>query len=255
MPGTAIVSTPPVTDDGGDVKVYYTIETVPGYYFSHDTGIRGNGEKGGFDKGQVTKLVKYTVDKTGKTIETVMNLDDINYNGATPNSAYHDKFGTPAVNATVEASDFEYDIPVYNGTEQLKDENGNALTVKAYIGVKGDTNLDFIVDGRDATATLTYYAKISTVNYDEETTAISPSEFVKGADDPLDDLAAFLSDVNTNEWSADNWKIVRENRQIDGRDATGILTYYARQSATDGAYKDYDDQQLWDSVVPERFGS
>ena len=255
-PTTTTTTGPIVTGD--TATVYYTVETVPGYYFSHDTGIRGNGVPGGFDKGQVTKITKITRDKNGTVIASEeLSLDNVNFNGYTPSQAYHDRFGTPAQNPTdptIEnfANNFAYDIPVYYGTEQMLDENGKPVTVKAYIGVKGDTNLDFIVDGRDASFTLTYYAKVSTVNYEEATTAISPAPFITGADDPLDDLAAFLSDVNTNEWSAENWKLAREERNLDGRDASGILTFYARSSATDGEYAGLDDQQLWDSVVPER---
>ena len=254
---TTTTTTGPIVT-GDSATVYYTVETVPGYYFSHDTGIRGNGVPGGFDKGQVTKITKITRDKNGTVIASEeLSLDNVNFNGYTPSQAYHDRFGTPAQNPTdptIEnfANNFAYDIPVYYGTEQMLDENGNPVTVKAYIGVKGDTNLDFIVDGRDASFTLTYYAKVSTVNYEEATTAISPAPFITGADDPLDDLAAFLSDVNTNEWSAENWKLAREERNLDGRDASGILTFYARSSAADGEYAGLDDQQLWDSVVPER---
>ena len=261
-PGTEPHSTTPTTttNSGDNVSVYYTIETVAGYYFSHDTGVRGNGEAGGFDKNQVVKITKYTKDKNGNIIAiNDLDLANVNYNGYTPNKAYIDRFGDPAQNPTDQtlanfADNFAYDIPVYYGSDQLVDENGQPLTVKAYIGVKGDTNLDFIVDGRDATATLTYYARVSTDNYTEADTPISPAPFITGADDPLDDLAAFLSDVDTNEWDKDNWKIAREDRILDGRDATNILTYYARASAGDGEYAGLDAQELWNTVVPNRFG-
>ncbi|HOC32682.1 MAG TPA: cellulose-binding protein CttA-related protein, partial [Ruminococcus flavefaciens] len=261
-PGTEPHSTTSstTTNSGDNVSVYYTIETVAGYYFSHDTGVRGNGEAGGFDKNQVVKITKYTKDKNGNIIAiNDLDLANVNYNGYTPNKAYIDRFGDPAQNPTDQtlanfADNFAYDIPVYYGGDQLVDENGQPLTVKAYIGVKGDTNLDFIVDGRDATATLTYYARVSTDNYTEADTPISPAPFITGADDPLDDLAAFLSDVDTNEWDKDNWKLAREERILDGRDATNILTYYARASAGDGEYAGLDAQELWDTVVPNRFG-
>ena len=239
---------------------YYTVEAVPGYYFSHDNGERANGVKGGFDPHQITKIVKHVLDengveisKTEYSIEEI--LDRVSFGNATPYSVYHDRFGKNPVNDTVEADDFKYEIPVFIDDVQLWGMDGKPATITAYIGVKGDTNLDFIVDGRDASDTLTYYAKISTVNYGKKTTAISTSALVSGADDPLDDLAAFLSDVNENEWSADNWSKPRENRTLDGNDATAILTFYARTSASSGEYKDYDDNQLWNSVLgTERFG-
>ena len=241
-----------------EVTPYYSVEFDPGFYFSHDTGVRGNGEKGGFDINQITHFYKHTiVELDGKEVEKIEELPlselraHLNFGDNTPNKAYHDRFGTPAKNETVEASDFVYEIPLYYDDTLLLKADKTPVTVTAYIGVKGDTNLDFIVDGRDATATLTYYAVISTDGHDATNTQISPSEFVKSPDDALDNLAALLSDVDENEWAADNWSKKRADRLIDGRDATNILTYYSRSS--DDEYKDYDDQQLWDTVVPDRF--
>jgi hypothetical protein len=263
LPGTATgTTTKVVLPDPPTVDLFFEVTADPGYYFSHDTGVRAKGDKGGFDKKQITKLLRHFVEQIdGKYIDTIteITLDGVNFNGNTPNKAYHDRFGTPAVNETVEASDFEYQIPVYIDDIALVDKDNKPLVMPAYIGVKGDTNLDFVVDGRDATATLSYYAKISTSAYSEDKTPISPATFIKGADDPLDDLAAFLSDVNTNEWNPDNWSYKRAdttNRVIDGTDATAILTFYARQSAQDDPkYNKMDDQQLWDTVVPNRFGT
>ena len=241
-----------------EVTPYYSVEFDPGFYFSHDTGVRGNGEKGGFDINQITHFYKHTiVELDGKEVEKIEELPlselraHLNFGDNTPNKAYHDRFGSPAKNETVEASDFVYEIPLYYDDTLLLKADKTPVTVTAYIGVKGDTNLDFIVDGRDATATLTYYAVISTDGHDATNTQISPSEFVKSPDDALDNLAALLSDVDENEWAADNWSKKRADRLIDGRDATNILTYYSRSSVDD--YKDYDDQQLWDTVVPDRF--
>ena len=241
------------------IAPFYTVEADPGFYFSHDTGVRGNGEKGGFDVNQITHFYKHTIVMVdGEQKEQIVELPleevkaHLGFGDNTPNKAYHDRFGTPAKNETVEASDFEYQIPLYYDGEVLLKGDNTPVTVTAYIGVKGDTNLDFIVDGRDATATLTYYAVISTDGHTSANTQLSPSEFVKSADDDLDNLAAFLTDVDENEWSAENWSKKRADRLIDGRDATNILTYYSRSSVD--TYKDYDDQQLWDTVVPERHG-
>ena len=98
---------------------------------------------------------------------------------------------------------------------RAKSTDGNAgepLTIEAYIGVKGDTDLNNIVDSRDSSAILTYYANIMTVNYTPETRQLSTSKLVTGPDDKLDNLAALLADVNANEWAEDNWKLTRADR-------------------------------------------
>lgn len=64
----------------------------------------------------------------------------------------------------------------------------------------GDVNTDGILDGRDATAILTYYAITST-----------------GSEFSNDGFNAEYADYN-------------EDGIIDGRDATAVLTYYAKSS-------------------------
>ncbi len=234
-------------------SVYYSIEAVPGYYFSHDDGRHGNDEPGGFAKEQITSITKYIITEDGKTSENV-DLSGVNYGGETPNSVYTTRFGDMEVNTNPQYSDFVYNVPVYNGDEVLLNQEGKALSVTAYIGVKGDVNLDSIVDGTDASEVLTYYAYASTDGTDKETLQLSSSKWVTSGYDDLDDLAAFLADVDTNEWDEINWSVEKQNRKLDAADASAILTYYGYASAADGKYGDWSSYDLWNEVCPYRFG-
>ena len=69
-----------------------------------------------------------------------------------------------------------------------------------------------------------------------------------------DELAAFLADVNTNEWSADNWKTKKDGRRIDSNDASKILAYYAKRSSAD--YVSVSNFDIWNEVLgTARFGA
>uniref|UniRef100_A0A9X9ZA79 Dockerin from ScaH n=1 Tax=Ruminococcus flavefaciens FD-1 TaxID=641112 RepID=A0A9X9ZA79_RUMFL len=72
----------------------------------------------------------------------------------------------------------------------------------------GDVDFNGIIDGRDATAVLTEYARISTGK---------PAEFVGNT--------ALAADVN-------------KDNMIDAADATHILTYYAISSTRDDITSD-----------------
>ena len=233
---------------------YAIIETQVGYYFSHDNGIRANGQPGGFNKEQVVALKIVDVYEDGREVErTDIDLGLINFNGLTPESAYNAR---THINKQTTITDFKYDIPVYYGTMPLVDKNGNALNVTAYIGVKGDITLSNMVDASDASAALSYYAKVSTGSNSPATVILQCTEEgmqVNTALDELDQLAAFLGDVNTNEWSADNWKTRKEGRVIDANDASQILSYYAKR--TSHLYDNTSNSDIWNEILGDaRFG-
>jgi hypothetical protein len=46
--------------------------------------------------------------------------------------------------------------------------------------------------------------------------------------DIIEELSAFLSDVDEDEFSEANWKTTKADRLIDALDASRILAYYAR---------------------------
>ena len=243
------------TTSYGYKNSYATIKTEVGYYFSHDDGVRANGEKGGFNKDQVTRLEIVDVYEDGYEVtRAVVDYDLINFNGATPASEYKARTHVPK-QTTID--DFKYEIPVYYGDMQLLDKDGKPLTVTAYIGVKGDATLDNMVDSVDASAVLRYYATVSTNNtdvYDVKLQNTVAGLKVESPTDQLDELAAFLADVNTNEWSADNWKTKKDGRRIDSNDASKILAFYARSSSDN--YKNVSSYDIWNEVLGQaRFGA
>jgi hypothetical protein len=144
----------------------------------------------------------------------------------------------------------------------LVDKDGNALSVTAYIGVKGDITLSNMVDASDASAALSYYAKVSTTpanlpdDYGPKNIILQDNDEglkVSSPVEELDQLAAFLGDVNTNEWSADNWKTRKEGRVIDANDASQILSYYAKR--TSHLYDNTSNSDIWNEILGDaRFG-
>ena len=231
---------------------YVDYTTQIGFYFSHDDGRRENGivGEGGFSKEQVTISKMYKVDYEGATpTEVTFDPEKITFNGATPASVY-DK-----ANQT-----FKYEVPVFydfgeNGEEDIRpllNEEKNQITVTVYIGVKGDVNLDNRADAVDATQIQVYYAHLSAGNGTPKDTQLSlSSDLVDGPDSDYDHFAAFLGDVNANEWSETNWKLRKEDRpEINAVDATQIQVFYARASTSDE-----DPYDIWNYASPSRFGA
>ena len=237
----------------GYEKTYAEIQTQPGYYFSHDNGTREPGQKGGFDRNQIVSLRLFDVYKDGKVVERQdVTMDPVNFKSETPESAYNSRVHDPD---NVKVEDFRYDIPVYYGDLQLVDKDGNALTVPAYIGVKGDITLNNIVDAVDASTVLHYYAVLSTDGTPDTVKCQDTGSGLQVASptSELDQLAAFLGDVTENEWSSDNWKKKKTDRVIDAVDASNILAFYARVSSED--YKGVSTHDIWDEVLgSKRYG-
>ena len=247
------------------VRSYAEIDTKPGFYFSHDDGQRQPGVVGGFDKDQVTKLNIYDVyeiDGVEQAPELRPEIDysKINYNGLTPAKVYDARRATVTDDHVATRNDFIYDdvVQVYYDDLALVDKDGNPLYITAYIGVKGDANLNNVADGSDATDVLWYFGQISGgvggTTVDRDTIQLTRnSTFVTGVDDPLEQLAAFLCDVTEDEWSEENWKIAKKDRNIDGTDATLILKYFGLvlRRVDDSSSWYYE---CWNEAVPNRFG-
>jgi hypothetical protein len=231
------------------VRTYGVVEKTYGFYFSHDN------RTDAFSKNQITKLEIYDeYSVNGVVTETIkrnnVSLDNISYLNK------DGKLATPQNVYDVNQTDFFYSedeklIQICYDDEPLLDKDGNALYLEAYIGVKGDVDLNNMVDGVDASAVLVFNAAISDGVTSGDSVQLSNSSLVKGADDPLDAFCAFLGDVNTNEYDPDNWHYTKSERMLDGVDASGILVFNA-EVANAGANPDY--QALWDIACPERFG-
>ena len=97
-----------------------------------------------------------------------------------------------------------------------------------YIGVKGDADLNGIVDVQDAVAILTYYAKAAAV---QENVAFNE-------DENLNKLAYFLADVDTESKAGMN----NGSELMTTQDAVNVLTFYAKKAA--------NQEPTWPDVIP-----
>ena len=97
-----------------------------------------------------------------------------------------------------------------------------------YIGVKGDANLDGIVDTKDAVTILTYYAKA----------AAGQADVAFNEDENLNKLAFFLADVDTESKAGMN----NGSELMTTQDAVNVLTFYAKKAA--------NQEPTWPDVIP-----
>ena len=241
------------TTANGFKYFYGTIKTQVGFYFSHDNGIRANGDKGGFSPEQVVELNIYDVFEDGSVkLREAVDMSKVNFGLATPEKVYNTRTHTEG-KTTID--DFKYDVPVMYDNKPLVNTNGEALTVPVYIGVKGDINLDNKVNAVDASTALSYYASYQT-NGNSKTSVICQNDknglTVTSPTEELDQLAAFLGDVDTNEYDPANWKTTKADRTVDAVDASYILSFYAEKQTT----KDKSANDIWNNVLGSaRFGT
>lgn len=203
------------------VKSYVkNIETAKGWYMSHD-----NRE---FSRNQIKKVEMEYLYSDGST-----RIEDITYKvdfgTATPENTYK-----------INQTDFTYQIPLYWNEEELKDELGNPVTATVFIGVKGDANLDNLVDATDASYILTYYAKV-------QTNANNSKIMLSQDNDELDCLAAFLSCVNADKLNSDNLCSDKTEYDVNAIDSSLILTFYSYKQTTTDNISNYD---IWMKVIP-----
>ena len=239
-------------------SVYVDIDSTYGFYFNTETS---------FDAGQIKKATLHTVygigyTKDGKTVivEEFETTEDVTgklgFGTATPANTYK----------KVE-NKFDYDVQIRYEGETIIDKDGNQViakdtlmrdkdsniaTVLAYIGVKGDVTLNNIVDGNDATATLTYYTKTSTNGNSADNIALSTNETLVNGDakSVYDSFAAFLGDVKYDADSKVSRFAKKGERVVDGRDATSIHTFYTK-SSTDALSQQAaeDPESVWNIVL------
>ena len=136
--------------------------------------------------------------------------------------------GSPMAAYRLSQTDFTYKLNVFYDGEPVYLEDGTRAVVTAFIGVKGDSNLDNKVDSMDATNVLAYYADIMTGG-DVNTSTINPDydkNTITAQERYLDTLGKFLADVDLDCYSKDNWNLGC-NREISSGDASSILAFYA----------------------------
>jgi hypothetical protein len=259
------------TTTGTVTTINYRYEVVAntGYYCSIQKS---------FNKKQIqsvkliSEVVQLYIDNDGNVIknsdgeplsvvinpETAKDVTDlVDFGTATPANVF--EYGK---------AEFKHDLPLY-AADNITDAFGNVITVKGgrvtsadrtypvatvYVGVKGDANLDFAVDSKDATVVLSWYTEKATgggdifansqfvASYNEEGVLVAN----EGADMNLDQLAAFLADV-TNEIDANNFMLDKNARTLNSIDASFILALYTEQSTS--TEKGVAPRELWNKAM------
>jgi len=222
------------------VGSYVTFDTKPAFYVSIDEE---------FSKEQFSNVVLHNRYVEGYTL----NNEKVNTREFELTEDITDKvsFGDAKPGNTYDRShaSFMYEVPVLVDGKELKLINGETATVTAYIALKGDVNLDNLVDSNDASQVLAYYASVSTNKNDnavyEET--LSKSELVKSPTDEYEEFAAFLADVHTSADKPVTRATKKDKRLIDSNDASKILAFYAKNSSSD--YVGKTAKEIWDEVL------
>ncbi|MCQ2469016.1 MAG: hypothetical protein MJ100_04320, partial [Ruminococcus sp.] len=232
-------------------SVYVKADTTYAFYY--------NTEKA-FDKAQIKGAElhivyeKWTEDATGAKLDTTTYEETKDISGSvdfatTPDKAYTTEQGVFLYNISLaytgEAINDAEGKAIISAGDLLKNEDGSIASAQAYIGMKGDTNLDKIVDSRDASAILIYYVTSSTEGQTADTVKLTTSELADSASSVYDQFAAFLSDVKFDKETSRYAK--KSEKTIDSRDASAILSFYARsmtEQYSEMAKNDAD--KLWD---------
>ncbi len=236
---TTTTTVPPeVVETTSIIKSYVTADTQPAYYVSIEDA---------FNKAQISNVILHEryikgYEINGKSYvsgedENIKNITaDVNFGLATPSNTYK-----------ADNSGFKYEVPVYANGEVLKDIDGKNVTVTVYIALKGDANLDNLVDSNDASQVLAYYAKVSTNNTDVYSVNLSKSALATSPTSEYEEFAAFLADVHHGADKNVERTVKKDNRLIDSNDAAYILAFYARRSSAD--YNGKTDRDIWDEIL------
>ena len=189
-----------------------------------------------FNKGQISGIVIVTEYNDGTKEEKTVSADSISFGTATPSNTYKK-----------DTADFKYNVPVYVDGQKIADSEGKDITVEAYIGVRGDANLDSTADAVDASTVLSYYAALSTNgNTPSRTKLADSSSLVTSARSIYDDFAAYLCDVQHDVRFTNLTGKIERNKTINAVDASAILDFYARRQQKENANK--SDAALWTEV-------
>ena len=185
-----------------------TVAVVEGYFFSHDPRPF---------PGEMV-VAKYINEGDGlKDFDaSKVTFEDTENQGGTPKDAYRES-----------QTDFTYKLNAFYNGQPLYYSNGERVVVTAYIGVKGDSNLDNKVDSLDATNALRYFGSMQTGSKPDETRITPPSCQIVTDHPELELLSALLIDVELDCYSKGNWNMPKADRKIDSSDCSFILVYFA----------------------------
>ncbi len=139
--------------------VYVEFESVPQFYYNTETS---------FDSKQIKKAILHIV--YNEQTKDSENPEVINEYEETTDITKDVRLvdAKPKMMFDKRKEDVVYEIPViYDGDsipslakkEFIKDIDHNVINIKAYIGLKGDTNLDNRIDAIDASQILNYYTQ------------------------------------------------------------------------------------------------
>ena len=204
---TTSTSTLPLDFELEDIEV----EGGVGYYFSHD--------ENAFDLSTLITSLTLIGNVNGE--ERIIPIAVTNFADyltpayATPADYFNSIDGTAYVADTLKFTFNTSAVEKIAATADLTIADEECPTV--YIGVKGDTNLNGVVDIPDATMVLSYYAN---------TAASLPASL--NADAELEVLAYFLADVNTESTAGADTDLAK----MEIADATNILKYYSQDAAS-----------------------
>jgi len=236
---SSTTTTPPdVTITTSIIKTYVSADTTAAYYVSIEDA---------FDKAQISNVILHERYLEGYTIngKTVVSKEgentkditaDVNFGLATPSNTYQSG-----------STSFKYEVPVYANGAVLKDIDGKDVTVTVYIALKGDANLDNLVDSNDASQVLAYYAKLSTNGREAYDVQLSKSSLATSPSSDYEEFAAFLADVHHGADQSVERTVKKDKRLIDSNDAAYILAFYARRSSSD--YNNKTDRDIWNEVL------
>ena len=215
-PGTTDTTpTGPVTPS--TTSVYAVAEVNDGYYFNHDPRAYSV-------TNHIESLSLKVVNEDGTESDVPLDMSKITFSDSVNGS------DVPMDTYREDQVDHTYTINVLYEGKPLLDKDGNAISFKVFIGVKGDANLDNKVDAGDATNVLVYYSALSTGGDPEKTILAGESCEAVKANPELDNLAAFLADVDLDVYSEGNWNTKKSGRKLLADDATTILVFYSTMS-------------------------
>ncbi len=225
--------------------VNFKTETVPGFYLDIDKEfnieqVKSVGYSVDYSTlyyGEDGALIKQDVLEAGKLVDITDSVEIKDVPADVAKLLTNDGVNQFAAAIQLYATK---DITAADGTEVAKSgdkltfANGAPVAVTAYIGVKGDANLDMKCDSSDASIVLAWYANSQTGG---DTSRFTSENVVVDEYPILDDFAAFLADVD-NENDSANYIMLKNERKMNSTDASFILAYYAKVSTGSPAGRD-----------------
>lgn len=224
------------------VKQYLDYDTDEAYYCSIEEE---------FDKTQVQNAKLHTIYVEGYTDADGNKVNSKEIDKVEDVSADRISFGdaTPANTYKADNTSFKYDVSIYVDGKAVKEAVGVPATIRAYIGVKGDANLDGYADAVDASQVLSYYTKVSggkgayDINLSQSVLATNPRN-------EYEEFAAFLCDVNPDADPPVTRLARKGDRILDAVDASQILRFYTLRSNESNDSK--SNKEVWADATAKK---